>query len=125
MQGIEEEFDIYLFTSSSNQVSVDLSATVNSSGGTPYAATDIAMPSVSAGKGVGILNLDISGATIGETMTFTISIDYSGNGGTPDSQFWGVGISGVTSTIITIPEPSSLVLFASAFGAILWFRRRK
>ncbi|WP_367874681.1 PEP-CTERM sorting domain-containing protein [Luteolibacter sp. Populi] len=66
----------------------------------------------------GLLTLNLSGATVGDTLTFTVANDYVG---VNDSSFGFVGIQAVT---VTVPEPSSLVVGLGGL-VLLGLRRRR
>ncbi len=123
MQGQGEDLSVYLFGLNSATPTVSLSATMSSSGGS-YTNTDVALPTTTSNNvHLGLLQLSVADATIGETMTFTISADYSSTSGS--QSWWGVGLAGASSTVTVIPEPSTFALMALFCGAALVYRRRR
>jgi len=120
MQGTGENLSIYLFNTN-GAPTVDVSATMSSSGGS-FTDTSVTLPSSTSNDvRLGVLQLGITGATIGETLSFTVSEDFSSNGSSDG--FWGIGLAGASSTVI--PEPSTFALMALFCGAALVYGRRR
>jgi hypothetical protein len=123
MQGVGEDLSIYLYGLNSLTPTVSLSATMGSSGGS-YTNTNVALPTTSTNNiHLGLLQFSVADATIGETMSFTISADYSATIGS--QTWWGVGIAGASSTVTAVPEPSTFALLALAAGTLALIRRRR
>lgn len=123
MQGTGENLSIYLFNVDSAPT-VDVSATMSSSGGS-YTSTSVVLPSATSNNiRLGLLQLEITDATIGETMSFTVSADYSSTSGS--TNFWGVGLAGASSTVTAVPEPGAFAMLAGVLGlGFVLVRRRR
>lgn len=115
--GIDESLNIYVITKTTS-IKVDLSAVINTGGS--WSVTDQLLPTNNGkSKNQGRIALDITGAAPGDTVTFTITANYSGL--TSPQNWWGIGLSAATSTVTSefVPEPASMALLIVGGSLVL------
>lgn len=122
----DETLQVFIVTKAHDQQWVDVSATI---GGVGYVGTNQLMPltnnddvnnDVNKGR-YAVVNLNVSGATVGDQLLFTVTSNYTNNGGSAPG-WWGVGLSGAT-VAAAVPEPTSLALLG--MGGLALMRRRR
>ncbi|MGC9258517.1 MAG: PEP-CTERM sorting domain-containing protein, partial [Phycisphaerae bacterium] len=119
-----ETLNLYLisFDSKSN-----ISATLPDGGS--FTADSVVLPyspasdtdGTGTGHGYGILSLNITGGTVGETLTFTDTNNITGMSSSSDS-YSNVGIQAAN---VVVPEPATLGLVAIGGLGLLLLNRRK
>ncbi|MGC8625452.1 MAG: PEP-CTERM sorting domain-containing protein, partial [Phycisphaerae bacterium] len=72
-----------------------------------------------SGHGYGILSLNITGGTVGQTLTFT---DINNITGVSNDSYSNVGIQAAN---VVVPEPATLGLVAVGGLGLLLLKRRK
>ncbi|QJE99047.1 PEP-CTERM sorting domain-containing protein [Luteolibacter luteus] len=116
--GVDQSLQIYLVGYNSR---ADINVSLASGGS--YSLEDQVLPytddgdATGSGHHAGLLTLDLTGATVGDVLTFTVSNEYDG---VSDPSFGLIGIQAVT----VVPEPSAAALLGGC-GMLVLLRRRR
>ena len=122
MLAASEDLQVFVVTKNYADNAVDVLVTIP--GSASYSQT-LTMPDALDGsppyapmgdffKGsFGIVTLNVAGASVGDTLTFTLTGNYAGK--TP-AGWWGVGIAGATAT--AVPEPAFIGVLG--IGVACW-----
>jgi hypothetical protein len=117
MLGTAETLQVFIYSKADESNVVDVQATI---AGSPAYAQTLTLPTAYVNKGnYGIVSVNVADATIGETLTFSVTGNYAG---LSPAGWWGIGLAGATAT--AVPEPATIGLLASSAALLIRRRRR-